>query len=73
MTQIKLCKRCYLWSISEERHECVLTGINFIHHEMKDERAYITKVSIDGKNWKLINPIPSFMQIEAEREMTNSG
>ncbi len=68
MPQIRLCKRCYLWSISEEKHQCVLTGINFVQHEIKNERAYIVKISRDGSEWKEIKPIPSFMQIEAEQE-----
>jgi hypothetical protein len=69
MSQISLCKKCYLWKISEEKHECILTGINFVQHEIKDDRAYIVKVSTDGSKWKDIQPIPSFMQIEAEREI----
>jgi hypothetical protein len=69
MSQIRLCKRCYLWSISEEKHLCVLTGVNFVQHLMKDEKAYIVKTSVDGLTWKQIEPIPSFMQIEAEKEL----
>lgn len=68
MTQISVCKKCYLWNISSEKHECILTGVKYIQHEMKGDRAYIVKVSKDGLEWKDIQPIPSFMQIEAEQE-----
>ena len=69
MTEISLCKKCYLWNISEEKHQCVLTGINFVQHEIENDRAYIVKVSVDGLRWKEIDRIPSFMQIESEREI----
>lgn len=69
MPQISMCKRCYLWNISGENHQCVLTGISFIQHSMRNGRAYIVKVSVDGVKWRNIDPIPSFMQIESEREI----
>jgi hypothetical protein len=63
--KISLCKRCLLWTISEEKHSCILSGVRYVKHLEIGGNWYINEVSNDGQNWREIHPIPSFMYKEA--------
>lgn len=63
--KISLCKLCLLWTIAEEKHVCILSGVKFVKHIEISGIWYINEVSNDCKNWTEIHPIPSFMYKEA--------